>query len=81
MSLAIDIRQISEVLIANEWISVQAGTFRLDTYEFVQEHSTAHVQPGAGNSMTALGFTFRSGSSHYAGPMASIRAVKFTDGT
>jgi hypothetical protein len=79
MSLAIDITVISEVLIANEWISVQPGTFRLDKYEFVQEGTTAKVQPGTGNSMTALGFTFRSGSANYAGPMASIRAIKFAD--
>lgn len=79
MSQAIDITMISEVLIANEWVSVQPGTFRLDAYEFVQEHTTAKVQPGAGNPMMSVGFTFRSDSSRYAGPMSSIRAVKLAD--
>ena len=83
MSLAIDIDKVTNVLLADGWHEVVDDSFTLDAYEFVWD-----VAQPDGNPQTELyfgghrvpGFEFhdRETASWFAGPLASIIAVRRT---
>lgn len=75
MSLYIDPRAITEVLLADGWHTVQPKTFDLDSYEFGYEDFCLH---GGGNSgVCATGFEFVDDTGHIInGPLTAILAVR-----
>ena len=65
MSLAIDPESVGAVLLADCWHEVERGTFRLDSYEYLQD---GLVRSGVG----ATGFCF---DTERAGMMAGARVA------
>lgn len=76
MSLAIDVDNVTNVLLADGWHGVANGSFDIDAYEFVIEDRPVH---GGGESgISASGFVFdstKTGRRVY-GPLTSIIAVQ-----
>ena len=65
MSLAIDVDNVSAVLLADGWHTVADDSFLLDSYEFIWSGALAH---GGGNSgVCATGFSFIEDFDHNAG--------------
>jgi hypothetical protein len=81
MSLAIDIDDVTAVLLADGWHYVYKKSFALDSYEFMHGEQLEH---GGGNSgVCATGFSFieRDQSAtaveeQISGPLTSIIAVR-----
>ena len=92
MSLAIDVDQVTEVLLADGWHYVFDQSFTLDAYEFFDQYAreTDTTLHGGGQSgVCATGFQFKSyeglaGSNRdgnvefMSGPLTAILAVKTT---
>lgn len=75
MSLAIQCKDVAEVLLADGWHEVELGSFDLDAYEFLNDEELVH---GGGKSgVCATGFVFKSAAGDmYMGPLTSILAVR-----
>lgn len=77
MSLLIDAKTITGVLLADGWHNVVPDTFGLDSYEYIYGDYD-HLMHGGGNSgVCATGFTFSEelGTS-ISGPLTAILAVR-----
>jgi hypothetical protein len=92
MSLAIDVENITNVLLADGWHEVHDASFGTDSYEFVGGEATGdsptlgggqdHI-PAAGHRgstsrehIAAAGFSFTEGDHVLCGPLTSVLAVK-----
>jgi hypothetical protein len=64
MSLAIDVDNITHVLLADGWHEVHDASFGTDSYEFVRRE-------GAG-----AGFSFTEGDHVLCGPLTSVLAIR-----
>ena len=80
MSLAIETKSVSEVLLADKWHLVSAGTFDIDAYEFV--HGDAAIHKAGASGVCAMGFRFLDSldNRQVMGPLTSILAVRCTKG-
>jgi hypothetical protein len=84
MSLAIDVDRVSAVLLADGWHEVAAGSFTLDSYEYVwwpSEQARARgdfdlLHGGGRSGVCATGFQLTSGDDLIAGPLTAILAVR-----
>ncbi len=75
MTLGIQLNEIKHVLLADRWHEVEAESFALDTYEFMDGDQP--VARGDGQLITLVGFMFREpGGQIVAGPLSSILAVQ-----
>lgn len=75
MSLGLPVNEIRAVLLADRWHEVEAGSFTVDAYEFM-EGNTA-VARGDGHVISEAGFMFReTGGQILAGPLSSILAIR-----
>ena len=76
MSLAIDIDNVTAVLLADGWHKVARESFDMDAFEFVHEERTVH---GGGEcGVSATGFSFWTPDDDLvSGPVTSIVAVRY----
>ena len=85
MSLVIPTNHIYEVMIGNEWIDCDRGSFVIDAYEFVNDRSSMHDNDFQSfrteSGVTYVGFEFTSENNLYviAGPMTAVQSVKWDD--
>ena len=86
MSLLIPTDHIFEVMIGNEWIHCDSGSFVIDAYEFVNDRSSIHpsdfVSFKAESGVTYVGFEFfcdENLGAFISGPMTAIQGVKWDD--
>jgi hypothetical protein len=63
---------IAAVMLGDQWIPVDAGSFVLDAYEFSEDGTLEGVDA----STDGLGFAFTSGADAFFGPAGAIRAVR-----
>ena len=82
MSLAINAEKVFAVLLGDDWYDVVAGSFYLDSYEFVEDDSDdAYVlHPGGRSGVCATGFSFKSRADKSfttTGPLTAIQAVRY----
>lgn len=81
MSLAIDVAEVSAVLLADGWHAVAETSFAVDSYEFVAWDGPGIDDPvllhaGGSAGVCAAGFRFRTpDGDEISGPMTSILAV------
>jgi hypothetical protein len=76
MSLAIEVEQVSDVLLADgRWYVVDGASFDVDSYEFVHDERTA-LEGAQDTLIASTGFTFRIGNERMSGPLTSILAIK-----
>lgn len=77
MSLAIDVDNVTEVLLPDGWHVVYNATFHIDAYEFVDGH-TALLGGGEEPLVPATGFAFveKQGGPWVTGPITSVLAVR-----
>lgn len=75
MSIAIQVDNVTAVLLADGWHDVADDTFDLDSYEYLHGD---HLLHGGGNSgVCATGFTFReTGGQLLSGPLTAVLAVR-----
>jgi hypothetical protein len=85
MSLAINVDNVSAVLLADGWHTVADDSFMLDSYEFVCRETLAHG--GGDGGICATGFRFledfddnagkayRGDNARVSGPLTAILAV------
>jgi hypothetical protein len=92
MSLAIEVDDITHVLLADGWHTVHDASFGIDSYEFMwregmgdgpmlgagQEHIAAAGHRGSTSRehIAAAGFSFTEGDHILCGPLTSVLAVK-----
>ncbi len=83
MSLAIDVDDVTAVLLADGWHQVADASFTLDSYEYLWAAGGPQDDPmilhgGGRNGICAIGFDFEEkGSGRIAGPLSSILAVRY----
>ncbi len=79
MSLAIDVDEVTEVLLADGWHTVSDKSFELDAYEYTWSGEVAHG--GGSSGVCATGFAFREDWATpprlMAGPLTAILAVRY----
>lgn len=80
MSLAIDVAEVSAVLLADGWHAVADKSFTVDAYEFVSwagpEIDDPVLLPAGSAGVSAVGFRFRTpDGDEIAGPVSSLLAV------
>ncbi|RSM73470.1 hypothetical protein DMH04_41400 [Kibdelosporangium aridum] len=75
MSLAIDVDEITAVLLADGWHTVANKSFTLDSYEFVWRDSTMHGGGQSGVCSAGFEFTDDSGAM-LSGPLTAVLAVR-----
>jgi hypothetical protein len=75
MSLAIDPESVSAVLMADGWHEIERGSFRVDSYQYLQDELALSEDVG----ITGFCFDTERGGmmagSRVAGPLTSILAV------
>lgn len=76
MSLAIDVRLVAGVLLADGWHVVLDHSFDLDAYEFEWEKGVL-AHPGGNGGVCATGFTFKTVGRRMFGPLTAILAVSY----
>ncbi len=77
MSLAIEVDEITAVLLADGWHEVDEGSFELDSYEYAWEAGNTMLHRGGQSGVCANGFEFRGVDGHrIAGPLTAILAVR-----
>lgn len=84
MSLAIDPRRVTGVLLPDGWHIVLDRSFGIDAYEFVEpstdpDRSGTVLHGGERPGASATGFAFRSDRGWIAGPLGAVRAVSIED--
>jgi len=87
VSLAIDVDNVTEVLLADGWHVVLRDSFDLDSYEYIsaneyqRERDDFTLLHGGGNSgICSIGFSFLTGAhTRMAGPLSAVLAVKYRD--
>jgi hypothetical protein len=70
--LPIDMRAIAAVMLGDQWILVDPGSFALDAYEFSKDGT----DEGVDDCTDGAGFSFSSGTDVFFGPVSAIRAVR-----
>lgn len=78
MSLAIDVDDVTEVLLSSGWYTVTDDSFFIDSYEFVWGDELAHG--GGASGVCSSGFRFHARDEAgririLSGPLSSILAV------
>jgi hypothetical protein len=81
MSLAIEVDNVTHVLLADGWHTVSDESFALDSYEFLWRKGMGEYGPpllGGGDEdlIPARGFSFSEGNTTLYGPLTSVLAVK-----
>jgi hypothetical protein len=77
MSLAIDLDDVTAVLLADGWHEVAGESFTLDAYEFMWRGQSAHS--GGSSGVCSTGFAFKTpAGEHLAGPLTAVLAVRQT---
>ena len=80
MSIAIDPRYVTNVLIGDKWYDVMRGTFAIDAYEYIVGYPNPKFQvvysPKENEPNTGFEFETIDGLT-MAGPVTAIQAVKF----
>jgi hypothetical protein len=84
MSLAIEVDDITHVLLADGWHTVHDASFGIDSYEFMllgggqEKHIAAAGHRGSTSRehIAAAGFSFTEGDHVLCGPLSSVLAVK-----
>jgi hypothetical protein len=79
MSLAIDVDNITHVLLADGWHEVQDASFGIDSYEFMSRQGMGNspmLGGGQEKHVAASGFSFTEGDHILSGPLTSVLAVK-----
>jgi hypothetical protein len=78
MSLAIDVDEITHVLLADGWHEIEQGSFFLDSYEYVAGVNYELLHGGGHSGICATGFRFRVRQSSFTteGPLTSIIAIR-----
>lgn len=78
MSLYIDTATVTRVLLADGWHDVEAKSFTLDAYEYLEDEELLHG--GGQDGICASGFNFTTpgvlGDTTLTGPLTSILAVQ-----
>lgn len=75
MSLAIQVDEITAVLLADGWHDVHGKSFDIDSYEFKSERLLLHG--GGRDGISASGFDFTAADGiRLTGPLSSILAVR-----
>lgn len=81
MSLAIQIDDVTEVLLVDGWHEVADTSFDIDSYEFL--HDDRPVHSGGNYGICAAGFFFKEGGSgvftagtFVTGPLSAVLAVR-----
>jgi hypothetical protein len=85
VSLAIDVDDVTAVLLADGWHEVADASFELDAYEFVWASGGARedallMHGGGASDICATGFTFReegAATEMIAGPLSAVLAVRY----
>jgi hypothetical protein len=88
MSLEIKVNEVVEVLIGDEWYSVDGRSFYIDEYEYIAASKLKSDKPkrllscGAevDAGVPAMGFRFRNDGCWLYGPITAIQAVKTVKG-
>ena len=86
MSVLIDPRKVTDVLLADGWHSVQPRSFSVDDYAYGYYYQNGHetkycsaLKPGQDNAVASMGFSFidsRATDGRYtSGPLTAILAV------
>ena len=75
MSLALEVDNVMEVLLADGWHLVRHKSFGLDSYEYLWGGQVLHG--GGSSDVCAIGFMFTDGTDTFAGPLTSILAIKY----
>lgn len=75
MSLAIDVDNVTAVLLADGWHTVVDDSFNLDAYEYTWQGEALHGGGQSGVCATGYAFTDSDGDS-LAGPLTAILAVR-----
>jgi hypothetical protein len=87
MSLAIDVDEVTAVLLPDGWHDVLDRSFSLDSYEYIwwqdmkpeqRERENPMVMLGGGQvqGVPSTGFTFKAKDGWLAGPLTAVLAVK-----
>jgi hypothetical protein len=81
MSLAIEIDDVSAVLLADGWHIVADDSFTIDSYEFVDGKDSRGdrvvVHGGGAEGICAVGFAFkRADETVICGPLTAVLAVR-----
>lgn len=83
MSLAINPREVTAVLLTDGWHTVRTGTFTIDSYEYVRPSKNPDkdgllLHGGGHSGVCAAGFEFTTTDSGeiVCGPLTSIHAVR-----
>lgn len=81
MSLAIEVDDVTAVLLADGWHTVANKSFALDSYEYVWGADDQVMHGGGNSAICATGFTFttENGSTMVAGPLTAVLAVRIGD--
>lgn len=85
MSLAIDIDQVTQVLLADGWHQVREDSFYLDSYEYLwnhEGHNSPELVHGGGNSgICATGFGFKTSDKRwvFGHSQPSSQSSRFAD--
>ncbi len=74
MSLAIDVDDVTSVLLADGWHKVPNKSFNLDSFEFLWAGDL--IYGGGGSGVCATGFSFESEDGTISGPLTAVLAVK-----
>jgi len=81
MSLLIDRREVSRVMIGNEWVECIAYSFIIEEYQYVYgdkgqyfNHEIVHINE------YGFGFNRKSDGRSVFGPMSSLQAVEYDNG-
>ena len=76
MSLAIDVDEVSAVLLADGWHEVGDQSFSLAAYEYI--HGGATIHKGGEAGLTSTGFRFSDAGGYVMyGPLTAILAVRY----
>jgi hypothetical protein len=79
MSLAIDVDNITHVLLADGWHEVHDTSFAIDSYEFMWRQGMGDkpmLGGGQEKHVAAAGFSFAESDHTLSGPLTSVLAVK-----
>jgi hypothetical protein len=80
VSLAIDVKQVTAVLLADgEWIYIQPGTFQIGSYEFVAGDDQQHGAGTGGVCATGFQFIDSQDGERISGPLTAIQAISHSE--
>jgi hypothetical protein len=78
VSLAIDLDDVTAVLLSDGWHQVANSSFAIDAYEYVFQGDTTHG--GGAGGITSSGYTFKEMDGTWlSGPLTAVLAVRTPD--